>query len=891
MEPIGLLHLGSFSVDLGAQCVRSPSGEERISKLEADLLAYLASRRGETVSRKTLLTEVWGYHERAVTRAVDHSVARLRRKIEEDPSKPRWLLSIRGAGYRLQSATAEAPLERDSPRSDFIGRETDLAGLAEWTATPGLVTIHGPAGVGKTRLCREYVRSVTHDRVAFVELRGTRSASDVEEAVARALEADLPAAEGAAPWLALVLAHRASQQRFDLILDNAEHVLEPVQILLRAIHDRTLNTGLRVVVTSRRPLSLPHERRFLLKPLRPASAADLLVIRARQVRWNYAPDDRERLQSLAVEQLDGLPLAIELAASRLAHFGVDRLVDQLSDRAKALQGRRGDALWESLDAALAWSWQGLDPADRQAMSACAVFEGSFGVDAAEHVMGEEPTGRLLALVDQGMVQREDEDSVEPRFSLLVSVRDFVTRHAPATDEIRTRHRFWFAERIAPLHERFDGPLRAFAMTELEQEARNLRSAFQQAVEARAPAHTAVLGAALGTVALSVGRPARDLALLQDALRGLEPQDEATAFLALVVAACLADAERPQPALDIVHYQLNAAPHYRGRLLAMRARLEGELAEMEVATSTAQRALEESGDDPFARGTALQVLAHLEGSRGSLEAAQQYAQAAVSVAQDADLPVLRVSALWVAINTGILQGNLRLARDRAIEALALVQDYRILDYEPPLRSLLAETVLGLGELEEAARLVVEASDLALSRGPSNVAFSACLLEASLHIEMGNLSDAERALAAVADYPRQPSQHGFWDLRKAQLCLAQGDREAAAARIRDALRRTEEQPAANLGTRAEALVIQMALLVEQDDVAALREAQAKLREVVADRDTPSNAMLLRMGDIFLLQARERRLRAEADSLRVAWEQAAEAFEEAPRGSKRLWRLTRL
>ncbi|MEO0602696.1 MAG: winged helix-turn-helix domain-containing protein, partial [Myxococcota bacterium] len=464
MEPSGLLHLGPVSVDLSAHLVRGPDGEATLSPLEADLLAFLVAHRGETLPRERLLVEVWGYHQRSVSRAVDHAVSRLRRKIEVDAARPRWIVSVRGAGYRLQPApTAAHEVPDDTTRPlGFVGRTAELAALRSATAVAGLVTVHGPPGVGKTRLCREHLATLPVDQQAFVRLRGARTGDEVREAVATALGAELPGGDASEVWLARVLAHRAHQAPFRLALDNAEHVLEPVRELIRVARAHAGGRPLVVIVTSRRTLGLPDERSLALAPLAAGPAVELLVARARQVRWSYAPSARERehLATLATRELDGLPLALELAASRLAMFGTDALAEQLTDRFAVLRGDRGEAGWGSLEAALAWSWERLSTEERAALSACAGFEDSFEVAAAERVVGPGAADALASLVDRALVIVEGESV--PQLRLLTSVRQVVVREAPPDESVRHRMRAWLVDHITPLAEELGGVRRAEA---------------------------------------------------------------------------------------------------------------------------------------------------------------------------------------------------------------------------------------------------------------------------------------------------------------------------------------------------------------------------------------------------------------------------------------------
>ncbi|MBX2804093.1 MAG: response regulator transcription factor [Myxococcales bacterium] len=181
-----LLILGDAHVDLTQRSVHWPDRRLDLTVLEADLLRYLAERRGRWVDRETLLTEVWGYSRMVVTRAADHAVSRLRRKIEPDPGRPRWLTSTRGGGYRLEhldTPTQACPLEVSS----FVGRVRELAWLGRALRRGRITGIVGPVGIGKRRLaCR--AAHGWDGEVTRVSLEGARGAQ-AQRAVAAGLGA------------------------------------------------------------------------------------------------------------------------------------------------------------------------------------------------------------------------------------------------------------------------------------------------------------------------------------------------------------------------------------------------------------------------------------------------------------------------------------------------------------------------------------------------------------------------------------------------------------------------------------------------------------------------------------------------------------------------------
>ncbi|MEQ1571740.1 MAG: winged helix-turn-helix domain-containing protein, partial [Myxococcota bacterium] len=130
MEPLEVLRLGPAKVDLVNRRVVHPDRTAALSPLETSLLTYMVGRRGANATREELLVQVWGYSPRVVTRAVDHTISRLRKKLEADPGEPRWLVSTRGGGYRLELAPDDVPVSLPAERDRFVGRGAELGELA-----------------------------------------------------------------------------------------------------------------------------------------------------------------------------------------------------------------------------------------------------------------------------------------------------------------------------------------------------------------------------------------------------------------------------------------------------------------------------------------------------------------------------------------------------------------------------------------------------------------------------------------------------------------------------------------------------------------------------------------------------------------------------------------
>ena len=293
--------------------------------------------------------------------------------------------------------------------TSFIGRAGPVREVAGLLGEYRLVTVTGPGGAGKTRLAGEVARVVA-DRFAdgawLVELAAVRDGGQVPAVVAAALgvreQPGVPVAEAVARVLA--------RQQLLLVLDNCEHVVgaaaELCAGLLAACDD------VRVLATSREPVAVAGESRYRLGPLTLLGAADaaagggeavaLFADRARRADAHFALDGQTGpVAAEIVTRLDGMPLAIELAAARVGALGVTQLLDRLDDRFALLAGadRLAPGRQRSLAAAVDWSYQLLDDRDRRVFRAVSVFPGPFTLEAAEAVAGVGAGLAVLRLVD------------------------------------------------------------------------------------------------------------------------------------------------------------------------------------------------------------------------------------------------------------------------------------------------------------------------------------------------------------------------------------------------------------------------------------------------------------------------------------------------------------
>jgi len=305
-----------------------------------------------------------------------------------------------------QAATgpAEQPRGLSHARTSFVGRSDAVHKVAELLARYRLVTVTGPGGVGKTRLADEVLGQVAGrfaDGVWVAELAAVQEPALVPAMVATVL--GLRQAAGA-PILD-ALAARLARQQLLLVLDNCEHMLDAVAELCATV--LLAADDIRILATSREPLGLPEEARYRLPPLTlpgpgsgQAEAVTLFVERARQIDPELVLDDEAgAVVTRLVQRLDGMPLAIELAAARVEALGLGQLLDRLDDRLLISANRAAPARQRSLDAAVDWSYQLLPEPEQRVFRWLSVFPGPFGLDAAEAVAGPDAGPAVLHLVD------------------------------------------------------------------------------------------------------------------------------------------------------------------------------------------------------------------------------------------------------------------------------------------------------------------------------------------------------------------------------------------------------------------------------------------------------------------------------------------------------------
>ncbi|RQV55138.1 transcriptional regulator [Burkholderia cenocepacia] len=491
-----MIQIGTLSVDFEQRDIRQHGASLRIGARALDILEVLHRASGSVVSKDDIMDAVWPGLIVEENRLQVH-VATLRKALGASRD---LIKTVPGRGYLLVAsassgpdlvpvvdapavaaapavvASPDTPDVPDAPASSLlaplVGRDAELAQIVDMLERTPVVTLVGAGGIGKTSLAVRVahgVRSRSRERVLFVELARASTRDDMLIALAAELGLDTPGV----PAIDRI-GDAFATSRCLLVLDNAEHIVDLVASLVETL---TSSAGsLRVLVTSREPLHISAEAVLRMSPLVVpdgnasadeivrCSAVELFLERVRAAAPDCRVDEAGvRLIGDICRRLDGLPLAIELAAARVATLGLAVVASRLDDRLNLLTGGLRSALprHQTLRATFDWSYVLLDRPARALFRRMGCFIGPFSFDAAYAVATEPGTSAADMIAVLGELVAKSLVTVEfhgayARYRLTESTRAY------ALEKLHNEGEF---ERIVARHaayERERAPVRLVA---------------------------------------------------------------------------------------------------------------------------------------------------------------------------------------------------------------------------------------------------------------------------------------------------------------------------------------------------------------------------------------------------------------------------------------------
>jgi non-specific serine/threonine protein kinase len=604
----------------------------------------------------------------------------------------------------LDLSAARLPVQHTT----LVGRTSELAALRVLLDREDvrLLTLAGPGGVGKTRLAihaADCLGDAFTDGVAFIPLAAVHAPDLVAPAIFQALRGRASDSEFSAERLH----HLVGAHALLLVLDNVEHVVSAAPIITDLL---TACPRLKILVTSRVRLRVSGEQEFAVPALSlpditiPASSDEVLqadavrlfVLRAQAVQPTFAPTGAELATVATIcHRLDGLPLAIELAAARVNHLSPRALLHRLdlpgSTRLSLLTGGPRDqpARLQTMRETIAWSYDLLNDGAQALFQRLAVFVGGFSIAAASAVCDAKETDALEgigSLVAKSLVRYEGDQGGAPRYTMLETIREFGLEQLAASGHaasVRQRHAEWclaFAERAGP---QAKGPDAAVWLEALERDHANLRAALTWLMDQGDGLRLIRLAGALSTFWRAHAHFAEGLHWFAIAL----------------------DLGREAPAADRL-----AAMNGAGIM----AWYQGD-GEQDVHWTEQALALAREIGDRKTEANMLNNLAASDIERGDYDQASARFEASLALARSIDEPELMINPLT---NLGLvtwLRGEAAAATQRFAEALALAREHGLPRFVPTILRGFGSATLDLGDVTQAVALFQESLEQGRAHG--------------------------------------------------------------------------------------------------------------------------------------------------------------------------------
>lgn len=626
-------------------------------------------------------------------------------------------------GEPLRRLHAEL-LARDAPVRDglkydaapMIGRDADVTAIRVLLDHARVVSIVGPGGLGKTRMAHLVGHLAEQPVVQLVELAGVNAPDGVLPEIATVLGVRDSVTTTRHAMISADLRARIAQQLVGaptlLIVDNCEHLVETVAdavaFLVATVPE------LRVLTTSRAPLGIAAEQVYQLPQLEERDAVELFRRRAAAARPGVRLDDAEVAR--LVGRLDGLPLAIELAAAKVRAMSVADVSRRLEDRFALLRGgdRSAPDRHRTLEAVIDWSWQLLPDAPREALRLLSVFPDGFSMAGADAVLGRDSLADITHLAEQSLVVVREDDDLRYRF--LETVREYAGYRLGESGEREQAERrlvAWAVATARDLGRGLRGPEQVATMRAARVEAGNLSGVLRSALNGKDRPTVVAVVATMTTFWTIQGDHANVFALAEPVLdlladhdienAGPEEAEELRSVLAgLAFGTAILSGRAPQRSLE----QLRAlGPGPAGSNGSATSRVLQAVFDRDTSGLAALEELS-SDPDPSVAQTAMMWLCQLQENSGELEAATATAERALARVDDSVGPWMRAMLESQLAGLAIQAGHTDRALECARRALPIMDALHAFEDTVQLRSAIALAELVRGEVELASQLIEE-----------------------------------------------------------------------------------------------------------------------------------------------------------------------------------------
>ncbi len=632
-----------------------------------------------------------------------------------------------------QTTGAVHPAPLPIARGRLIDREREVALVRELLMREdvGVVTLTGPGGVGKTRVAIQVASELASqfkDGVAFVSLALLKTPELVVQTLALALQVS----ETPGQALSESLLNYLRSRQLLLVLDNVEQIISAAPLATQALEGAP---QLKVLVTSRealrlipervvplQPLSLPEPEQFQdLETLAQIPSVALFLERARAVNPGFALTTDNAVAIIGIcRRLDGLPLALELAAARLSVFGPDALLARMEHRLPLLtQGARDLPLrQQTLRNTLAWSYDLLSEREQQVFRHLAVFVGSFSLEAAESVCtdelhdGDEVMERVTELLAKSLIEPADASGAVPRFRMLDMVKEYALEQLAASGEeeaVKRQHADYYLHLAETAERHLLRPERGVWLERLDREHDNVRAALTWSSE---------------NAAVEIGLPLAGALAWYWYLRG--NLQEGRAFLERLLA------QNGQADCSAARGKA-----LYGVSLLMRTQGDIELASQEAEQSVS---LFRGLTDTYWLALALARLGDIQVSQGKLETARSSLEESRRLFQKQHLPLMEAFVLRYLGQTAFASQNLMEAKTLFEQSLALFQQEQDILGEALTLGALGAVAMAQGDIMTAQSLINESLPLMRTAGDPRYLKEFLLMAGTVRLRRGDVQQA-------------------------------------------------------------------------------------------------------------------------------------------------------